>query len=159
MLGVSTLSSGAKQVTDSFEKAEILNSQFHSVFTNENLSNIPTPESLHPSMPDISFFTEGIFKLLCELDVTKSPGPDAIPSIVLRHCAAQFSRSFLLNQCQLESSWGLAYRLQVLHQFLRRMTGAIHLIIVPSPLPQFVAKSWSISFTTQSWNILNNTRY
>jgi len=90
-VGVSTLSSDDKQVTDSFEKAEILNNQFHSVFTNENLSNIPTPESLHPSMPDISFSTEGIFKLLCELDITKSPGPDAIPSIVLRHCAAQIA--------------------------------------------------------------------
>ena len=31
--GVSTLFSGGKQVTDSFEKAELLNSQFHSVFT------------------------------------------------------------------------------------------------------------------------------
>ena len=35
-VGVSTLSSGGKQVTDSFEKAELLNSQFHSVFTDES---------------------------------------------------------------------------------------------------------------------------
>ena len=35
--GVSSLSSGGKQVTDSFEKAELLNSQFHSVFTDDNL--------------------------------------------------------------------------------------------------------------------------
>ena len=56
-VGVSTLSSGDKQVidNDSFEKAEILNNQFHSVLTTENLSDIPTPESLYPSMPDIQY--------------------------------------------------------------------------------------------------------
>ena len=68
-----------------------MKNQFHSVFTNENLSDIQTPEFLHPSIPGVSFSTEGIFKLLSELDITKSPGPDAIPSIVLRHCAAQIA--------------------------------------------------------------------
>ena len=59
-VGVSTLSSGDKQIIDSFEKAELLNKQFHSVFTNENLSDIPAPEFLHPPMPDISFSTETV---------------------------------------------------------------------------------------------------
>jgi len=92
-VGVSTLSSDGKQVTDSFDKAELLNNQFHSVFTNENLTDIPTVESSsHPSpMPDISISTEGIFKLLSELDTNKSPGPDEIPSVVLKHCAAEIA--------------------------------------------------------------------
>ena len=134
-------------ITDSFEKAEILNNQFH-LYTNENLSDIPTPEFLHPSMPNVSFSTEGIFKLLCELDITKSPGPDAIPSIVLTHCAAQIAPILQVIFTQ-SMSTGIILGtglLQMLHQFLRRMNGAIH-------LPQFVVKLWSMSFTTQSWNL------
>ena len=55
------------------------------------ISDIPAPEFLHPPMPDISFSTEGIFKLFCELDTNKSPVPDAIPSIVLKQCATQIA--------------------------------------------------------------------
>ena len=90
-VGVSTLSSGGKQVTNSFEKAELLNSHFHSVFTDENLTDVPITESSYPSLPDISLFTEGIFKQLCELDIKKSSGPDEIPSMILKHCAAEIA--------------------------------------------------------------------
>ena len=90
-VGVSTLSSGGQQVTDSFDKAKLLNNQFHSVFTNENLTDIPTAESSYPSMSEISFSTEGILKLLCELDTNKSPGPDEIPSMVLKQCSAEIA--------------------------------------------------------------------
>jgi len=76
-------------VTDSFEKAELLNSQFHSVFTDENLTNVPNTESSYPSMPDKSFSTKGIFKLLCELDTKKSSGLNEIPSFILKQCAAE----------------------------------------------------------------------
>ena len=42
-------------------------------------------------MPEISFSTEGILKLLCELDTNKSPGPDEIPSVVLKQCSAEIA--------------------------------------------------------------------
>ena len=88
-MGLSALSSDGKQVaTDSFTKAELLNNQFHSVFTNEKLSNIPIVNSPFPAMPDISFSSDSIFELLCELDPNKSPGP---PSIALKHCAAEIA--------------------------------------------------------------------
>jgi len=64
---VSTSSSDGKPVTDSFDKAELLNNQFHSVFTNENLLNIPNIDfPSYPTMPDISFSTEGISKLFSD---------------------------------------------------------------------------------------------
>ena len=148
-VGVSTLSSGGKQVTDSFDKAKLLNNQFHSVFTNENLTDIPTAESSYPSMPEISFSTEGIFKLLCELDTNKSSGPDEIPSMVcVLQKSHQYSKSSLPNLCQPELFLVIGL-LQMLHQFLRRTIEAILLITDPSPSLQLFVKLWSMLFTTQ----------
>ena len=42
-------------------------------------------------MPDISFSTDDIYKLLNELDPSKSPGPDRISPIILKHCAAEIA--------------------------------------------------------------------
>ena len=73
---MSTLLSDGKPVTDSFENTELLNNQFHSVFTNQNLSDIlNTDHPSYPTMLDISFSNDGIFKLLSELDISKFPGP------------------------------------------------------------------------------------
>ena len=53
--GASTLSAGGKLGMDPGTKAEMLNCQFHSVFTRENLNNIPTKgQSPYPEMPPIS---------------------------------------------------------------------------------------------------------
>ena len=91
-VGVSTLSSNGKSITDSFDKAELLNKQFHSVFTSEDLSNIPNMDSPpYSTMPDISFSVDGISKLLSELDPSKSPGPDGISPIILKCCAAEIA--------------------------------------------------------------------
>jgi len=112
-------------VTDSFEKAELLNSQFHSVL---QMSNVSSTESSYPSMLDVSFSTEGIFKLLCELDTKKSSGPDEFLQLYLNNVLQklhQFYRSFLPNLCQLILVIGL---LQMLHQFLNSRTEAIVLI-------------------------------
>ena len=40
-------------------------------------------------MPDITFNVEGIYNLLNSLDINKAPGPDEIPSRILKHCAIE----------------------------------------------------------------------
>ena len=91
-VGVSALISNGKTLTDSLEKAEVLNNQFYSVFTDEDLVNTPQIDQLeYPTMPEISFNTPGIHKLLLDLDTNKSPGPDSIPAIILKNCADEIS--------------------------------------------------------------------
>ena len=73
-VGVPALISNGKTLTDSLEKAEVLNNQFYSVFTDEDLVNTPQIDQLeYPTMPEISFNTPGIHELLLDLDTNKSP--------------------------------------------------------------------------------------
>jgi hypothetical protein len=54
-----------KLITETEEKANILNQQFQSVFTNETDLNIPDKgPSPHPQMPSINISETGINKLL-----------------------------------------------------------------------------------------------
>ena len=74
------------------EKAKALNNQFYSVFTKENLTNVPVCAGHpHPRMPSISISTDGIQELLKEIDTKKASGPDNIPSWVLKHCATEIA--------------------------------------------------------------------
>ena len=66
--------------TDNQTKADILNSQFSSVFTREDKSTLPDlGTSPYPDISTIKINTPGIVKLLNELDHSKSSGPDKIP--------------------------------------------------------------------------------
>ena len=42
-------------------------------------------------MPNISFHVEGIYKLLNNLNIYKSPGPDEIPTRILKFCATEIA--------------------------------------------------------------------
>ena len=86
--GVAPLKDGEMICTNAKQKAYILNNQFQSVFTTENLSNIPQLDcSIYPSMENLSFTTCGIQLLLGRLDPTKAPSPDHIPTKVIKLCA------------------------------------------------------------------------
>ena len=87
-VGIPTLSSnGTNHVTDS-AKAEALNSQFSSVFTCENLTNVPSkPESQCNSITDLDIELAGVVKQLQKLNVTKAGGPDNITARVLHDYA------------------------------------------------------------------------
>ena len=63
-------------------KAEILNDQFQSVYTQEDTDNIPDKgPSPFTSMHEISINSNGVKKLLKDLKPYKAPGPDGIPIV------------------------------------------------------------------------------
>jgi hypothetical protein len=81
-----------EEVIDSKGKAEILNQQYDSVFTDEDLNTISEQdtkvdqniERLHTCIT-----TNGVCMLLKKLDPTKAIGPDLIPTRVLKEVADQ----------------------------------------------------------------------
>ena len=88
--GISHLKSAGKKHTDPTEKANALNHQFQSVFTEET----PVPPDLLPStspyetIPDVIITTTGIKKLLDNLKPRKAPGPDGITPRVLKELSS-----------------------------------------------------------------------
>ena len=78
--------------SDSRRKAEILNQQFCSVFTDEDTTNMPKLEG-PPTTPmnNIEITQSGITKLLSELNVDKAPGPDELPNLLLKNAAKEIS--------------------------------------------------------------------
>ena len=73
-------------------KAEILNEQFHSVYTQEDTGTIPNKgPSPHPSMHDITVNLNGVKKLLKNLKPYKASGPDGIPTYILRAAAEELA--------------------------------------------------------------------
>ena len=74
--------------SDSNNKADILNTQFKSAYTQEDQSSLPDlGQSSTPSMPDISISFKGVHKLLSELKIHKTAGPDSISPRLLRKVA------------------------------------------------------------------------
>ena len=70
------------------EKAEILNRQFSSVFTRENLHSVPhMGESPYHTAPDITVTEKGVLKLLNGLNPHKASGPDEISTRFLKTTA------------------------------------------------------------------------
>ena len=65
-------------------KAQILNTHFHSVFTQENSDTPHMQHSPFPNIPNLDISTNGILKLLQTLDINKAPGPDNIPPYILK---------------------------------------------------------------------------
>jgi hypothetical protein len=81
-------------ITETEEKANILNQPFQSVFTNETDLNIPDKgPSPHPQMPSIyTLISEtGINKLLANLNQHKACGPDNINGRLLKELKDQIA--------------------------------------------------------------------
>ena len=90
--GVSPLLQKGKLITDRLKQTNILNNQFASVFTKENILDIPT---LHgpdfPDLPELSISQDGVEKLLNGIKVSKASGPDLIPCRFLRELAHEIA--------------------------------------------------------------------
>ena len=115
-VGVSPLKSGGRLFSDSLDKAEILNTQFKSVFTKEDSSFIP--KLLGPNYPTIDpliINQNGVEKLLSGLNPSKAAGPDQIPCRILKELSVELAPIFAalfrqsLNTGALPSLWSQAF--------------------------------------------------
>ena len=82
--GVAPLKHQNSLISNPHDKAKILDDQFYSVFTHEDLSDLSEcADSAYSSIPDdISYSTDGILKLIKSLNVNKASGPDNISPIL-----------------------------------------------------------------------------
>ena len=123
--GIAVLKKGDKTCTNDVDQANLLKSQFHSVFSvrapldlmklchttmlngETSLVNI-LPERLtwkFPIMQEIVISTAGVTKLLSDLNVSNAAGPDAIKPIVLKQLSQEISPVVaLIFQISLDSS-------------------------------------------------------
>ena len=91
-VGVAPLLDNGVLHTDSLSKACILNKQFVSVFTREEITDIL---KLHgpnyPDITDLGISTEEVEKLLSNLNVSKASGSDLIPCRLLKGLAEEIA--------------------------------------------------------------------
>ena len=99
-VGVAPLKSDDKLVTDAAGKADILNRQFSSVFTQEQINTMPDKgASPYPNLPKITITRNGVEALLQKVKPKKASGPD-IPARFLHEMAEPLSAvlSFIFQQ-------------------------------------------------------------
>ena len=89
-IGVSPLKKNGALEYDSKAKAEILVSLFRSVFT-KSISKLPFISQNYPNIDEITVSSDGVCKLLQDININKAMGPDLIPNIVLKSCANELS--------------------------------------------------------------------
>ena len=97
--GVSSLKQDGRLITDPKQKANVLNSQFQSVFSDPfDISpekfcqeSYMSDTNNYPKMPDIILNKSGIEKLLSKLDPKKACGPDEIKPRVLKELGHELS--------------------------------------------------------------------
>ena len=91
-VGVSPLKSKGILHSDSVTKAEILLKQFSSVFTRDSDSRLPpVSRYIEQGIENIVVRESGVLKLLQKLNISKAPGPDALPNKVLKECAIELA--------------------------------------------------------------------
>jgi len=92
--------------TDNLTKADILNKQFASVFTNKDTLYIPKLQGVpYPTILSIQIYQDGVIQLLQQLDNSKAYGPNNIPGRLLKEFAFELSSLFtLIFQASLK--WG-----------------------------------------------------
>ena len=105
-MGISPLKENGigEAVHDSRKKTDLLSEQFKSVFTQEDLENLPSLPQAFSNISQLQFDTVGIAKLLSNFDVKKAAGPDQIPCWVLKNAAqeiAPFLQRFLSLSLQI----------------------------------------------------------
>ena len=115
-VGVSALKHEGRLYSDSKTKAELLNSQFKSVFTREDTEHIDKlfgPN--YPTIDPLVINPKGVEKLLSQLNPSKASGPDQIPCRILKGLSEELAPVFCalfmqsLDTGILPSLWSQAY--------------------------------------------------
>ena len=97
--GIKTLKKNGSTITDSEQKADLLNNHFHSVFLHqipmklsalcEYITNLF--QNKENDMPDIRVTEKGVLKLLQALNISKAAGPDGIRPRVLKELSTELA--------------------------------------------------------------------
>ena len=89
--GIPTLRHQGVHFVSDKDKALSLADYFKSVFTQENLDQIPfTPTNL-PTVEDVNVTVEGVLKLLKTVNINKATGPDGICPRILKETANEIA--------------------------------------------------------------------
>ena len=91
-IGVTALKDQGKLHTDNKVKAELLNKQFKSVFTQEDTTSVP--KLMGPSFPpilELHIECKGVEKLLTKLNPSKASGPDNVPCRILKELSSELA--------------------------------------------------------------------
>ena len=114
-LGISALKGNSNVITDSLSKAEILNSQFKSVFTPQSGNTFPQlPGTQCPKIKLLQISENCVFMLLDRIDVSKSSGPDKLSGRLLQSLAKEITHvvHFIFTQSlcngELPTEWAQA---------------------------------------------------
>ncbi len=92
MIGVGVLRKEGKDITNSEEKAEVLSEQYTSVFTKENANSTQNIGNQQiPMISNLEIESQGVAKLLSNLDPKKANGPDQLPTRVLKEAATEIA--------------------------------------------------------------------
>ena len=115
------------------EVANILADTFSTVFTRESLDAIPNvsgPPNL-ASLSEVDFSECAIYEKLKKLDVSKSPGPDFITTMVLKCCADVLSEpiGILMRQSFDTASLPPDWRTAIIRPFSRKEINLMLVII------------------------------
>ena len=92
---IQCLNSNGEAVSSPLKMANILNSQFTSVFTHEPSNDTPLCDfgvDQYPSTSKLVISEPGILKLLQSLSPNKACGPDELPAFILKNCGYSISK-------------------------------------------------------------------
>ena len=81
---------GGRQISSGVEMAEAFNKYFYSTFTYAPeipLDALTPPDGRMPVLDSLVLCQDEVYKVLLNLDPSKAPGPDGLPTIVLKTCA------------------------------------------------------------------------
>ena len=87
---------GGRQISSGVEMAEAFNKYFYSTFTHAPevpLDALTPPDGRMPVLDSLVLCQDAVYKVLLNLDPSKAPGPDGLPTIVLKTCARELTPS------------------------------------------------------------------
>ena len=87
---------GGRQISSGVEMAEAFNKYFYSTFTHAPevpLDAFTPPDGRMPVLDSLVLCEDDVYKVLLNLDPSKAPGPDGLPTMVLRTCARELTPS------------------------------------------------------------------